>query len=76
MAHPQVVNVGYGFQMWRVAVNTLNKQSRTAGRGWLSSLEVGLGANNCVTKCYTELRTCTDSLEWPQQRKWNGGSCI
>jgi hypothetical protein len=35
-----------GFQMWRVAANTLNKQSRTANKGWTSSFGVGLGANN------------------------------
>jgi hypothetical protein len=32
--------------VWRVAVNILNKQSRTAGKGWSSSSGVGWGANN------------------------------
>jgi len=32
--------------LWRVAANILNKQSRTADKGWSSSLEVGRGANN------------------------------
>jgi hypothetical protein len=32
-------------QIWRVAANTLNKQSRTADKGWSSSLGVGHGAN-------------------------------
>jgi hypothetical protein len=32
--------------IWRVAVNILNKQSRTADKGWSSSLGVGWGANN------------------------------
>jgi len=32
--------------MWRVAVNMLNKQSRTAEKEWSSSLEDGRGANN------------------------------
>jgi hypothetical protein len=39
-------------------VNILNKQSRTADKGWSSSLGVGRGANNpspqkifIVTKC-------------------------
>ena len=32
--------------IWRVAANILNKQSRTADKGWSSSLEVGQGANN------------------------------
>ena len=31
---------------WRIAVNILNKQSRTANNGWSSSLGVGQGANN------------------------------
>jgi len=32
--------------IWRVAVNRLNKQPRTADEGWSSSLGVGRGANN------------------------------
>ena len=32
--------------IWRVAVNKLNKQPRTADEGWPSSLGVGQGANN------------------------------
>jgi hypothetical protein len=32
--------------IWRVAANMLNKQSRTADKGWSSSLGVGRGANN------------------------------
>jgi hypothetical protein len=31
---------------WRVAANILNKQSRTADKGWSSILGVGRGANN------------------------------
>jgi len=31
--------------IWRVAANTLNKQSRTADKVWSSSLGVGRGAN-------------------------------
>jgi hypothetical protein len=38
MARPQVVDGGDGLQIWRVAANVLNKQSRTADRGWSSSL--------------------------------------
>ena len=33
-----------GFQIWRVAANILNKQSRIADKGWSSSLWVGRGA--------------------------------
>jgi hypothetical protein len=32
--------------IWRVAVNKLNKQPRTADEGWSSSLGVGRGTNN------------------------------
>jgi hypothetical protein len=35
-----------GLQIWRVAENILNKQSRTADKGWSSSLWVGRYANN------------------------------
>jgi hypothetical protein len=43
---PQVADGRDGVQIWRVAANILNKQSRTADRGWSSSLGVGRGANN------------------------------
>jgi hypothetical protein len=33
-------------QIWRVAANVLNKQSRAADKGRSSSLGVGRGANN------------------------------
>jgi hypothetical protein len=46
MARPQVADGGDGLQIWRVAANILNKQSRTAEKGWSSSLGVGRGANN------------------------------
>jgi hypothetical protein len=35
-----------GLQMWMVAANILFKQSRTAGKGWSSSLGVRSGDNN------------------------------
>jgi hypothetical protein len=35
-----------GLQIWRVAANILNKQLRTADKGWPSSLGVRRGANN------------------------------
>jgi len=34
--------------VWRVAANILNKQSRTADRGWSSSLGFGRGVNNSL----------------------------
>jgi hypothetical protein len=35
-----------GLQIQRIAANIFNKQSRTADKGWSSSLGVGCGANN------------------------------
>jgi hypothetical protein len=46
MVHPRVSDRGEGLQIWRVATNMLNKQSRTADSGWSSSLGFGRGANN------------------------------
>jgi hypothetical protein len=40
MARPQVADGGDNLQIWKVAANILNKQSRTAGKGWSSSLGV------------------------------------
>jgi hypothetical protein len=38
-----VADRGDGLQIWRVAANILNKQSRTADSGWSSRLGVGQG---------------------------------
>jgi hypothetical protein len=46
MARPQVADGGAGLQIWRVAANILHKESRTADKGWSSSLGVGRGDNN------------------------------
>jgi hypothetical protein len=46
MARPQVADGGDALQVWRIAANILNKQSRTADKGWSSSLVVGRGTNN------------------------------
>jgi hypothetical protein len=48
MARPQVADWGNGLQIWRVAASILNKQSRTADKGWSSSLGVGRGTNNSL----------------------------
>jgi hypothetical protein len=40
MARPQIADGGNGFEIWRVAANILNKQSRTADKGWSSCLGV------------------------------------
>jgi hypothetical protein len=59
----------------RVAVNILNKQSRTADKGWSSRLGVGRGAAtphhknfSIITKCFKVPQTWTDSLV--QSKHW------
>jgi hypothetical protein len=69
MARPQVADRGEGLQIWRVAANILSKQSRTADKGWPSSLGVGRGANNSPqqkkTVCYemSQRASNLDALE-------------
>jgi hypothetical protein len=46
MARPRVADGGDALRLWREAANILNKQSRTADKGWSSRLGVGRGANN------------------------------
>jgi len=48
MERPRVADGGDGLQIWRVAANILNKQSRTAEKSWSSSLGVGRGANKSL----------------------------
>jgi hypothetical protein len=43
MACPQVADGEDGLQIWRVAANISNKQSRTADMGWSFSLYFGCG---------------------------------
>jgi hypothetical protein len=45
MVSPRVVDGGEDLQVWWVAANILNKQSRTSNKGWCSSLGVGRGAD-------------------------------
>jgi hypothetical protein len=42
-ARHQVADGGDGLQIWMVAANILNKQLRTAGKGWSSILGLGEG---------------------------------
>jgi hypothetical protein len=46
MERPQVADGGDVLQIWRVAENIMNKQSRKAEKGWSSSLRVGRGAHS------------------------------
>jgi hypothetical protein len=43
IARPQVADGEDTLQAWRIAANILNKQLRTADKGWSSSLGVGRG---------------------------------
>jgi hypothetical protein len=62
MARPQVADGGDALQLWRVAVNILNKQSRTTDKGWSSSLGFGRGANNSSQEKISSLRTFEKGL--------------
>jgi hypothetical protein len=69
MAHPHVADIGEDFQICLVAANVLNKQSRIADKGWLSSLEFGRGAYNFSQQKSSFLRNFTrgiriDGLLW------------
>jgi hypothetical protein len=46
MARPRVADRGGGLQVRRITANTLNKQLRTADKGWSSSFGVGWRADN------------------------------
>jgi hypothetical protein len=46
MVCPRVADGRDGLQLWRLAVNILNKQPWTNDKGRSSSLGVGRGANN------------------------------
>jgi hypothetical protein len=43
MGRSQVADGGDALQFWTAAVNILNKQSRTADKGWSSSMGLGVG---------------------------------
>jgi hypothetical protein len=60
MARPQVVHGGDGLQIWRVAANVLNKQSRTADRGWFCSLDAGRGLTTVHLKTSNLLRNLAE----------------
>jgi hypothetical protein len=78
MAHPQVADGGDGLQIWRVAANILNKQSRPANKGWSSSLGVRREANNSSPQKISLLQKFIRSLRHGQipwindlsERKW------
>jgi hypothetical protein len=63
MAPPRVADEGDGPQIWRVAENVLNKQSRTANKG--VALQLGVGrvvSNSSPLKKNSLLRNVTEGL--------------
>jgi hypothetical protein len=60
MVCPQVVDGGDGLQIWRIAVNILNKQSQTANRWWSSSLGLGKG----LTTPHHKKPACYEMSQW------------
>jgi hypothetical protein len=64
IARPQVVDRD-GLQIWRVAANIFNKQSRTADRGWPFSLGVGWGLTTPTVKHFVCCK-----VQGPQDNIW------
>jgi hypothetical protein len=75
MARPLVADRGDGLQIWRVAANMLNKQSRTADSGWSSSLRVGRGPTTFTHKTQCLLRNTAHSRR-PGRIIWHNLSTI
>jgi hypothetical protein len=76
MERPQLADARYGLQIWRVAANIFNKQSRTDDNGWSSSSGDGRGAKEILTvknkfamKYHKKTRTWTNSLDKRPMRK-------
>jgi hypothetical protein len=63
MARFRVADRGDGLQIWRVAANIFNNQTRTADCGWYSSRGVGRGLTTLPHKNQYLLRITTHSLE-------------
>jgi hypothetical protein len=72
MARPQFADGGDGLQIWRVAANILNKQSRTADRGWSSSMGAGREFKTHHRKTTNLSRNRKDNLE-PGRILWQNG---
>jgi hypothetical protein len=61
MGYRQAADAEDGFQILKVTVNILNKQSRTADKGWSSSLKFGRREYNLTVKS-SILRNVTQCL--------------
>ena len=64
MVRPQVSAGGMASRYGRYLKNILNKQSRTADKGWSSSLGVGRGTNNSSPQKLKHVKS-------NKQRPWN-----
>jgi hypothetical protein len=62
MARPQVADGGDALQVWRVAANILNKQSRTADKGGPPAWGLGVGPTTPHPKKISLLRKIRRSL--------------
>jgi hypothetical protein len=79
MEHTQVAAGGDGLQIWRLAANVLNKQSRTADRGWSSSLAVGEGLTTINLKNSNLIRNIAEHHQGVDGRmgsKWTLGRVV
>jgi hypothetical protein len=63
------------FPIWRVAANILNKQSRTADKGWSSSLRGGRGANN-ASPSKSHVKKHSQGKMLPLETKQSGGKLL
>ena len=61
--------------IWRVAANKLNKQSRTADKGWSSSLGVRRGANK-ASPMKTHVKKCSQVEMLHLETKRSGGKLL
>jgi hypothetical protein len=78
MSCPQVADGGNTLQVWRVAMNILNTQSRTADKEWSCSSGLGVGQTTTHHKKISLLLNLTGSLRTGEipwindlsERKW------
>jgi len=77
MAHPRIADGGDNLQIWRVAANILNKQTRTADMGGPPDWGLGEGEQlnvkkQLVTKCHTRPRNWAGSCEYGNEPSDSG----
>jgi hypothetical protein len=68
MVRPRVADGGDGLHIWKVAANVSNRQSRTADKGWYSSLK--------RTVCYEMLHRASKLDGFFLMREATGNGCI